>query len=178
MTSIRLLGLDIGGTSSRARVVVDGAVVAEAQAASASLTAAGSDSAAAALAELLAQLPLDDPFDAVCAGSAGSNVPGAEEFLADRLAPLTRTGTVIVVNDAMLVLPAAGLDEGVAVICGTGSIAVGKAADLALVDGDPSVRIGDLRHTRIVMMDGKLMDADALRAAVGVSARPAWDRGD
>ena len=125
MTSIRLLGLDIGGTSSRARVVVDGAVVAEAQAASASLTAAGSDSAAAALAELLAQLPLDDPFDAVCAGSAGSNVPGAEEFLADRLAPLTRTGTVIVVNDAMLVLPAAGLDEGVAVICGTGSIAVG-----------------------------------------------------
>ena len=59
MTSIRLLGLDIGGTSSRARVVVDGAVVAEAQAASASLTAAGPDSAAAALAELLAQLPLD-----------------------------------------------------------------------------------------------------------------------
>ena len=52
-------------------------------------------------------------------------MPGAEEFLADRLAPLTRTGTVIVVNDAMLVLPAAGLDEGVAVICGTGSIAVG-----------------------------------------------------
>jgi N-acetylglucosamine kinase-like BadF-type ATPase len=125
VTSIRLLGLDIGGTSSRARVMVDGAVVAEAQAASASLTAAGPDSAAAALAELLAQLPLDEPFDAVCAGSAGSNVPGAEEFLADRLAPLTRTGTVIVVNDAMLVLPAAGLDEGVAVICGTGSIAVG-----------------------------------------------------
>ncbi|HEY0719445.1 MAG TPA: BadF/BadG/BcrA/BcrD ATPase family protein, partial [Streptosporangiaceae bacterium] len=56
---------------------------------------------------------------------AGSNVPGAREFLAERLAPLTRTGTVLVVNDAMLVLPAAGLDEGVAVICGTGSIAVG-----------------------------------------------------
>jgi hypothetical protein len=56
----------------------------------------------------------------------------------------------------------------------TGSIAVGKAADLLLVEGDPSVRIGDLRHTRIVMMDGKLMDADKLRAAVGVSRRPAW----
>jgi glucosamine kinase len=107
-------------------VVVDGTVVAEAQAASASLTAAGSDSAAAALSELLAQLPDGEPFDAVCAGSAGSNVPGAREFLAERLAPLTRTGTVIVVNDAMLVLPAAGLDEGVAVICGTGSIAVGS----------------------------------------------------
>src|ERR1700742_3590253 len=115
----------MGGPSSRARMVVDGAFVAEAQAASASLTAAGSDSAAAALGELLAQLPAGEPFDAVCAGSAGSNVPGAREFLAERLAPLTRTGTVIVVNDAALVLPAAGLDEGVAVICGTGSIAVG-----------------------------------------------------
>jgi imidazolonepropionase-like amidohydrolase len=55
----------------------------------------------------------------------------------------------------------------------TGSIAVGKAADLVLVEGDPSKNIGDLRHTRTVMMDGKLMDADALRAAGGFSARPA-----
>jgi imidazolonepropionase-like amidohydrolase len=54
----------------------------------------------------------------------------------------------------------------------TGSIAVGKAGDLVLVDGDPSKHIGDLRRTRTVMMDGKLMDADALRAASGVSGRP------
>jgi hypothetical protein len=56
----------------------------------------------------------------------------------------------------------------------TGSIAVGKAADLVLVDGDPSRRIGDLRHTRIVVMDGKLMDADALRAAGGFAGKPAY----
>jgi imidazolonepropionase-like amidohydrolase len=54
----------------------------------------------------------------------------------------------------------------------TGSITVGKAADLVLVEGDPSIRIGDLRNTRTVMMDGKLMDADALRAASGFSGRP------
>jgi imidazolonepropionase-like amidohydrolase len=54
----------------------------------------------------------------------------------------------------------------------TGSIAVGKAADLLLVDGDPSKRIGDLRHTRLVMMDGTVMDADALRTAAGFSGRP------
>jgi imidazolonepropionase-like amidohydrolase len=54
----------------------------------------------------------------------------------------------------------------------TGSIAVGKAADLVLVEGDPSRRIGDLRNTRTVMMDGNLMDADALRAASGFSGRP------
>ena len=54
----------------------------------------------------------------------------------------------------------------------TGSITVGKAADLLLVDGDPSKRIGDLRHTRLVMMDGQVMDADALRKAAGFSGRP------
>lgn len=56
----------------------------------------------------------------------------------------------------------------------TGSIAVGKAADLVLVDGNPSKHIGDLRHTRVVVMDGKLMDADALRAAGGFSGKPAF----
>ena len=33
-------------------------------------------------------------------------------------------------------------------------------------------RIGDLRHTRMVMMDGKLMDADELRAAGGFAGKP------
>jgi N-acetylglucosamine kinase-like BadF-type ATPase len=141
----RLLGLDIGGTRSRARICVDGQVVAEAEAASASLTAAGADRAAAALADLLSQLPLDpdQPFDAACAGSAGSSVPGAREFLHDRLAPLTRSGTVVIVNDAMLVLPAAGLDTGVGVICGTGSIAVGKWRERQARAGGFGYLLGD-----------------------------------
>jgi imidazolonepropionase-like amidohydrolase len=54
----------------------------------------------------------------------------------------------------------------------TGSIKVGKTADLALVEGDPPTRIGDLRQTRLVMLDGKLLDADALRRAAGFSGRP------
>jgi len=57
----------------------------------------------------------------------------------------------------------------------TGTIAVGKDADLALVDGDPSTNMGDLRHTRLVMMDGKLMDANKLRSAGGLSGRPKFD---
>jgi imidazolonepropionase-like amidohydrolase len=55
----------------------------------------------------------------------------------------------------------------------TGVIARAMDADLVLVEGDPSKKIGDLRHTQIVMMDGQLMQADKLRAAVGVSGRPA-----
>jgi len=54
----------------------------------------------------------------------------------------------------------------------TGSIQVGKVADLVLVEGDPSKRIGDLRNTRVIMLDGKLLDADALRTAAGFSGRP------
>src|SRR5437588_1673494 len=53
----------------------------------------------------------------------------------------------------------------------TGSVKVGKAGDLVLVDGDPSTRIGDLRQTRLVMLDGKLLDADGLRRAAGFSGR-------
>lgn len=54
----------------------------------------------------------------------------------------------------------------------TGAITVGWVADLVLVEGDPSRNIGDLRNTRVVMMDGKLMDADELRTASGFSGRP------
>lgn len=52
----------------------------------------------------------------------------------------------------------------------TGSIAIGKDADLALVVGDPSQNIGDLRHVEYVMRDGRLMQAAALRAALGIGA--------
>jgi imidazolonepropionase-like amidohydrolase len=54
----------------------------------------------------------------------------------------------------------------------TGSIKVGKAADLLLVEGDPATEIGALRQSRTVMLDGKILDADALRAAAGFSGRP------
>jgi imidazolonepropionase-like amidohydrolase len=54
----------------------------------------------------------------------------------------------------------------------TGSIKVGKTADLALIQGDPSTHITDLRQTRMVMLDGNLLDADALRNAAGYSGRP------
>jgi imidazolonepropionase-like amidohydrolase len=54
----------------------------------------------------------------------------------------------------------------------TGSIREGKVADLVLVEGDPARKIGDLRQTRVVMLGGKLMDADELRKAAGFSGRP------
>ncbi len=54
----------------------------------------------------------------------------------------------------------------------TGSIAVGKEADMVLVDGDVSKDLGALRRTVTVVSDGYVMDADALRKAAGYSGRP------
>ena len=54
----------------------------------------------------------------------------------------------------------------------TGSIAVGKEADMILVDGDPSRELGALRRIDQVVMDGTLMSGEALRTAAGYSGRP------
>jgi hypothetical protein len=53
-----------------------------------------------------------------------------------------------------------------------GSIAVGKDADMILVDGDPSRDLGALRRVNTVVMDGYVMDGDALRTVAGYSGRP------
>jgi cytosine/adenosine deaminase-related metal-dependent hydrolase len=55
----------------------------------------------------------------------------------------------------------------------TGSLAVGKLAELVLVDGDPSHDVADLRKVDMVMRDGRLMRGEDLRAAAGLSGMPA-----
>jgi imidazolonepropionase-like amidohydrolase len=54
----------------------------------------------------------------------------------------------------------------------TGSIAIGKEADMVLVDGDVSKDLGALRRVMTVVSDGYVMDADELRKAAGYSGRP------
>ncbi len=54
----------------------------------------------------------------------------------------------------------------------TGSIAVGKEADIVLVDGDPSTDLGALRRVVTVVSDGYVMDAEELRTAAGFAGRP------
>lgn len=51
-----------------------------------------------------------------------------------------------------------------------GSIAVGKLADLILVDGDPTRQIGDIRNVEVVVKDGVRYDAAELLNAAGVGA--------
>ena len=54
----------------------------------------------------------------------------------------------------------------------TGSIEVGKEADLLLVDGDVEASVGNLRHVDKVVLDGALLDGDALRKEAGFSGKP------
>ncbi|MGD0808312.1 MAG: BadF/BadG/BcrA/BcrD ATPase family protein [Acidimicrobiales bacterium] len=128
MTAV--LGLDVGGTHSRARLVRDGAVAGEANGPSASLAAAGRGRAGASVRALLDELALGPGagLDAVCVGAAGTGAAESDAFFVELLSPLTSRGLVVVVNDARIVLAAGALSEGIACIAGTGSIAVGVAA--------------------------------------------------
>jgi hypothetical protein len=55
-----------------------------------------------------------------------------------------------------------------------GSVAVGKLADLVLVDGDPATHISDIRRTALVVKNGIVYMPDELYAALGIKPiRPA-----
>ena len=54
----------------------------------------------------------------------------------------------------------------------TGSIKVGKEADMVLVAGDVATDLGALRRVVMVVSDGYVMDGDELRAAAGFSGMP------
>ncbi len=100
----------------------------------------------------------------IIAGTDGSGIEIVRELEIYNQAGFTPAQAL----EAATLLPAklVGMDTH------TGSIKVGKSADLALVEGDPSTRLSDLRQTRMVMLRGRLLDADALRTAAGFSGRP------
>lgn len=66
---------------------------------------------------------------ACCAGSAGAELPAARMRLEQLLTRLLPGCRVAVVHDARLVLAAAGLASGIALIAGTGSVAYGRDAN-------------------------------------------------
>jgi len=121
-----VLGLDIGGSRTRGRVCSDGRVVAEASAGSASLTAAGAGAAREVLGELLASLG-HPAVAAAVAGAAGCDTASGRARMTELLGPLLPGARLEVVHDTRLVLAAAGLDSGIVVIAGTGSVAWGLA---------------------------------------------------
>jgi N-acetylglucosamine kinase-like BadF-type ATPase len=123
-----VLGLDIGGSRTRARLSEGGRVVADASAGSASLSAAGAERASAVLTDVIEALGRPAVAAAV-AGAAGCDTDGGRERMLALLRPLLPGACVDVVHDTRLVLAAAGLDAGIVLIAGTGSIAWGRRGD-------------------------------------------------
>jgi glucosamine kinase len=123
-----VLGLDIGGSSSRARLSEGGRILAEAEGPGANVATIGSALVERRISALLAGLGPVQPA-ACCAGSAGAEVPAARRRLENLLARLLPGCRIAVVHDTRLVLAAAGLDAGIGLISGTGAVAYGRDHD-------------------------------------------------
>ena len=122
-----LLGLDIGGSASRARLRTAEDVI-DVRGPGANVATLDVRVVDDRLSTLLGQLGEARP-EACCAGAAGAEVPEARSRLRDLLERRLPGCRLSVVHDARLVLAAEGLEEGIALIAGTGSVAYGRTAD-------------------------------------------------
>jgi N-acetylglucosamine kinase-like BadF-type ATPase len=128
----QVVGIDIGGSKTHAVSLVDGQVVAEALAGSANLASVGVTEAGRQLRAIFAELARATgalPIQKICAGAAGVDTVEAELRLRDLIGGLAPGATIRIVHDTELILAAAGLDHGVALIAGTGSVAWGRTSD-------------------------------------------------
>jgi glucosamine kinase len=123
-----VIGLDIGGSTTRGVRAVDGVVVAEAAAGSANIASVGVTAAGRSLDDVLGALGTAG-VAAVCAGAAGADSPDSVAVVGGLITDRVPGARVRVVHDARLLVAAAGLDTGVALISGTGSVAWGVRAD-------------------------------------------------
>ncbi|HEX3789928.1 MAG TPA: BadF/BadG/BcrA/BcrD ATPase family protein [Pseudonocardiaceae bacterium] len=185
-----LVGADVGGTKLAVQVTaLDGTPLADLHVAAEGWAAAPVDEAAYwLLTHLAGAVPAGDEIAALGIGAQGCDTPEHCAHLAAAIE--ARCVPATVVNDAALLVPAADLTAGIGVIAGTGSIAVGTAADGAVlfaggwgwVLGDEASAPAILREaTRSALAahdDGRPDDGllAALLARFGVADPPALAR--
>src|SRR4029450_2807857 len=124
---MQIVGIDIGGSKTHAVSRHPSGVV-EVFAGSANLASVGEVEAGRQLDAIFTQLAERGPIGAVCAGAAGVDTPEAEERLRQLIAARVPGAAVQVVHDTELILAAAELTTGIALIAGTGSVAWGRDA--------------------------------------------------
>jgi N-acetylglucosamine kinase-like BadF-type ATPase len=124
-----LVGADVGGTKLAVRAAAaDGTVRVDTEVPAAGWEAAPVERAARWLLEHIGPLlPEGDEIAALGVGAQGCDTQEHCARLAAALEALSVPATVV--NDAALLVPAAGLEHGIGLVAGTGSIAVGTAAD-------------------------------------------------
>lgn len=122
------VGIDIGGSKTRAIAVAEGRIVGEAIAGSANLQSVTEEQAKTVFADIFSHLNRDD-IGRVSAGSAGVDSEQGAQTLIRLLQPFAPEAEITAVHDTQLILAAGGLSAGIAVISGTGSVAWGRRAD-------------------------------------------------
>ncbi|MEU9806940.1 BadF/BadG/BcrA/BcrD ATPase family protein [Mycobacterium sp. NPDC050853] len=123
-----LVGIDIGGSKTRALAVADGKIIGEALASSANLQSVTEEQAKTVFADIFSELNLHN-ITRVSAGSAGVDTEQGAQALIRLLRPHAPDAVITAVHDTQLILAAGGLSAGIAVISGTGSVAWGKRSD-------------------------------------------------
>ena len=124
-----IIGMDVGGTKTMIVVEsLDGEARIESEVSSAGWDAEPIDAGVRWITKRLrGVLPDGATVASLVVGAQGLDAPEISRGFAEELA---RAGfPALAVNDAALVVPSAGLDRGIGVISGTGSIAVATAVD-------------------------------------------------
>jgi N-acetylglucosamine kinase-like BadF-type ATPase len=162
-----LVGIDVGGTKTHLRAVAGDAQVADLVRASGGWRPHDAAAAAFWLAGLVTDgLPSGARPSALAVGGHACETPRQCALLRTALRAYVDV-PALVVGDAELLVPAAGLDKGVGVVAGTGSVAVGRRAD-----GTP-VQVGG--------WGAALGDEGGAAGLVREAARACWaahDRGE
>ena len=136
----RIVGFDLGGSKTHAvamplpRTSPPGTPLPghasphEVLAGSANLSSVGAAEAERQLVSVFDGLDRDG-IVAVCAGAAGVDTPEQEDRLHTLIQAQVPDAVVRIVHDTHLILAAARVQDGIAVISGTGSVAWGRTAD-------------------------------------------------
>lgn len=122
-----LIGLDIGGSTTRGMLFRDGRAVRHARGPSTNVQNVSTDAAAAALRDVFGELGAG-PCVPVVAGAGGVDTPADAarlEALIRSVSGVSSEAPVTAVHDTRLILAAGGHTTGIAVIAGTGSVAWG-----------------------------------------------------
>jgi len=166
-----VVGVDIGGTKTHLRVCPRSTDLVDRVVPTADWRDRDNPKGAGRLLELVRDVALGSPA-AIGVGAHGCD--SADECLAfERALRALGPNRVRVVNDAELLAPAAGLHDGIGVVAGTGSIAVGRRDDGSMlvaggwgwILGDEGSAPGLVREAARAVRDA----IDAGRGADGLS---------
>jgi N-acetylglucosamine kinase-like BadF-type ATPase len=122
-----LVGIDAGGTRTRALAAHENGVFSRCEAGAGNYQLLGLEGVVELFAGLLAQLQLDSDRTTVCAAVAGAGRPAEQERLSAALLARGLAARVCIVADARAALEGAhGGEAGIIAIAGTGSIVMGR----------------------------------------------------